>query len=130
MQVRGVNHINIVTGDLDATVRFYESVLGMHSALIPVPIPNFKGCWISDAAGSPIVHVQAHNPERHGELKTGMGGALDHVSLTCAGFAETMARCDELGVEYRVNDREFGELRQVFITDPNGVSLELNFPGD
>jgi len=130
MQVRGVNHINIVTGDLDGTVRFYESVLGMQSALIPVPIPNFRGCWISDAEGSPIVHVQAHNPERHGELKTGMGGALDHVSLTCTGFAETMARCDELGVEYRVNDRQFGDLRQVFVTDPNGVSLELNFPGD
>ncbi len=130
MQVQGLNHINIVTGDLEATVRFYDDLLGMKAQVNPFAMAGFDGRWICDAGGMPIVHVQAFNPERHGELKSGMGGALDHVSFTCAGFAATKARCDELGVEYRVNDRQFGDLRQVFVTDPNGVSLELNFPGD
>ena len=33
----------------------------------------------------------------------------------------------QLGVAHRVNDRKFGDLRQVFVTDPNNVVLELNF---
>ncbi len=129
MQVNGLNHINIVTGDLDATVRFYDDVLGMKSQPIPMAPPGFKGCWISDAQGNPIVHVQAYNAERHGELKSGLGGALDHVALTCVGFSETLERCTDRGIDHRVSDRQFGDLRQVFVTDPNGVSLELNFPG-
>lgn len=112
MQVQGLNHINIVTGDLDATVKFYDTLFGMQAHPIPIAPPGFKGCWISDAQGNPIVHVQAHDAERHGEFKTGLGGALDHVALTCEGFEETQKRCSELGVEYRVSDRQFGTLHQ------------------
>jgi catechol 2,3-dioxygenase-like lactoylglutathione lyase family enzyme len=130
MQVNGLNHINIITGDMAATVGFYDALLGMTAHPIPAAPAGFDGRWIADAAGNPIIHVQAFNPERHGELKTGLGGALDHVALTCEGFEATKARCDELGIAYRVNDRQFGNLRQVFVSDPNGVSLELNFPGD
>jgi catechol 2,3-dioxygenase-like lactoylglutathione lyase family enzyme len=130
MQVNGVNHINIVTGDLAATCTFYESLLEMKAQPIPVAPPGFDGRWITDAQGNPIVHVQAYNAERHGELKSGLGGALDHVALTCTGFDATKARCEELGIAYRVNDRMFGDLRQVFVTDPNGIALELNYPGE
>lgn len=130
MQVQGLNHINIVTGDMAATEAFYADLLGMTSQPLPMAPAGFSGRWISDADGNPIIHVQAHNPERHGELRTGLGGALDHVALTCTGFEATKARCESLGIVYRVNDRQFGNLRQVFVSDPNGVSLELNFPGD
>lgn len=130
MQVNGVNHINIVAADLAKTVEFYETVLGMKAQEIPVAIPGFNGRWIFDHQSQPIIHVQGYNPERHGELKSREAGAIDHVSLTCVGFADTKARCEELGVPYRVNDRQFGNLRQVFITDPDNVSLELNFAGD
>lgn len=130
MQVNGLNHINIVTGDMAATTAFYESLFGMVAGPIPVAPPGFDGRWISDAQGNPIIHVQAYNAERHGELKVGLGGALDHIALTCAGFADTQQRCDELGIPFRINDSQFGKLRQIFVTDPNGVSLELNFSGD
>lgn len=130
MQVNGVNHINLVTGDLDATIAFYEGLLDMKAREIPVAPAGFSGRWICDAQDNPIIHVQAFNPERHGELKTGLAGALDHVAFTCTGFDATKAKCEELGIEYRVNDRQFGNLRQVFVTDPNGISLELNYPGD
>ncbi len=130
MQVLGVNHINIVTGDLAATCEFYEQLLGMTAQKNPFAMEGFDGRWISDAQGNPIVHVQAYNAERHGELKRGLNGALDHVSLTCQGFDDTKARCDALGIAYRVNDRQFGNLRQVFVLDPNEINLELNFAGD
>ncbi len=130
MQINGVNHVNIVAKDLAKTVEFYETVLGMKVQPIPMAPPGFDGRWISDSQGHPIFHVQAFNAERHGDIQSGVVGSIDHVALTCEGFAATQARCAELGVPYRVNDRQFADLRQVFVTDPNNINLELNFAGD
>ena len=130
MQVNGLNHINIVTADLARTVEFYESVLGMSAATMPAVVPGFEGRWISDSQGQPIIHVQAYNPDRHETRPGGANGTIDHIALTCADFEGTKRRCEELGVDYRVNDRQFGDLRQVFITDPNEIRLELNFAED
>lgn len=130
MQVNGLNHVNIVAADLAKTVKFYESVLGMQAQPIPVAPPGFDGRWIVDHQGQPIFHVQAFNPERHGGIHAGVTGSIDHVSLTCVGFADTKQRCDELGIAYRVNDRQFGDLRQIFLSAPDNINLELNFAGD
>ncbi|MDE8653964.1 VOC family protein [Novosphingobium album (ex Liu et al. 2023)] len=132
MKVEGLNHVNIVAGDLDRTVAFYETVLGMKAETIPNMPAGFDGRWICDEGGLPIIHVQKHNPLRHGALgaRDGTTGAIDHVALACSDFAGMVRRCAELGVPHRVNDRQFGTLRQVFVTDPDNVVLELNFAGD
>ena len=132
MQVRGLNHVNIVAADLGKTISFYESVLGMDAREIPVAPPGFGGRWICDAHDQPIVHVQAYDAERHGPLDDNRNttGSIDHVALTCVDFDGMVQRCKDMGLDYRVNDRMFGDLRQVFITDPDNISLELNFPGD
>ena len=132
MQVKGLNHVNIVAADLDKTIAFYETVLGMSAREIPVAPPGFGGRWIYDEDEQPIVHVQQYDAERHGPLGSDRDttGSIDHVALTCVDFAGMIKRCEDMGLEHRVNDRQFGDLRQVFITDPDKVSLELNFPGD
>jgi catechol 2,3-dioxygenase-like lactoylglutathione lyase family enzyme len=132
MQVRGLNHVNIVAADLDKTIAFYETVLGMSAKEIPMAPPGFSGRWIEDEDDQPIVHVQQYDPERHGPLDENRDttGSIDHVALTCTGFDAMLKRCEDLGLDYRVNNRQFGDLRQVFVTDPDNVSLELNFPGD
>lgn len=130
MQVNGLNHINIVTADMARTVEFYESLLGMQAQPIPMAPAGFDGRWISDNQGQPIIHVQAYNADRHGAVREGPTGTIDHIALTCADFAGTKQRCEELGIDYRVNDRQFGDLRQVFVTDPNNINLELNFADD
>jgi catechol 2,3-dioxygenase-like lactoylglutathione lyase family enzyme len=130
MQINGLNHINIVAADLAKTVAFYESVLGMKAQPIPGAPPGFDGRWIFDSQGNPVIHVQAYNAGRHGAINSGLTGAIDHVSLTCVGFADIKTRCAALGVDYRVSDRQYGDLRQMFITDPDNISLELNFAGE
>jgi hypothetical protein len=102
----------------------------LREAAMPAVVPGFEGRWISDKQGQPIIHVQAYNPERHEIRPGGVNGTIDHIALTCADFEGTKRRCEELGVDYRVNDRQFGDLRQVFITDPNEIRLELNFAED
>jgi catechol 2,3-dioxygenase-like lactoylglutathione lyase family enzyme len=134
MPVKGVNHVNIIADDLDETCRFYGDLLGFERGEMPGAVQGamggFKGAWLLDDARQPIVHLMAYNAERHAGRDRAATGAIDHVAFTCEDFAATLRRCEELGVEYRINDRQFGDLRQIFVTDPNNVSLELNFPGD
>ena len=130
MRVTGINHVNIIARDLDETARFYADLLGLRRGQSPGAAMGFKGAWLHDAEDQPIVHLMAWNAERHGDGEREDTGAIDHVALNCEDFAGTLARCAELGLDHRVNDRKFGDFRQIFVTDPNGVTLELNFPGE
>ena len=131
MPVKGVNHVNIIANDLDETCQFYSDLLGFRRGETPGTAMGFKGAWLLDDADHPIIHLMAWNEDRHGGVDRGaVTGSIDHVALTCEDFVGTLARCAELGVEHRVNDRQFGDLRQIFVTDPNNVALELNFAGD
>jgi catechol 2,3-dioxygenase-like lactoylglutathione lyase family enzyme len=134
MTVNALDHVNIVAHDLDTTVAFYGSLLGLtrleRSMLDTIGV---RGAWLCDETGTAILHVQAFDPDRHRASDAGPltpTGAIDHVALRCTGFAETLARVVELGLEHAVNDRKYGELRQIFIHDPDQVRLELNFSGD
>jgi catechol 2,3-dioxygenase-like lactoylglutathione lyase family enzyme len=131
MQVNGLDHVNIIAGDIDSTVQFYGELLGFRRGESPGAAMGFKGAWLLDAADRPIIHLMAFNDQYHAGLDKGSAtGSIDHVALACQDFAGTLSRCEALGVEHRVNDRRFGDLRQIFVTDPNNVKLELNFAGD
>lgn len=132
MQVKGIDHVNIIAADLDETASFYEKVLGLRPERMDSLFMGFEGRWLFDAADRPIIHLMNYSAQRHGagERRAMPTGSIDHVALACEDFAGTVRRCEELGIAHRVNDRKYGDLRQVFITDPNNVSLELNFAGD
>ena len=130
MPVNGLDHVNIIAADLAETTRFYEAVLGFRYGARPSEM-NFAGGWFYDTADRPIIHVIVYDPARHGatERRAMPTGSIDHVALSCEDFVGMVRRCEQLGVAHRINDRKYGDLRQVFITDPNNVTLELNFTG-
>ena len=133
MQVNGLDHINIVAADVDRTVRFFETVLGLQAKPVPTMPTAFKGRWIYDRHHHPIVHVQPHDPQRHGVLDDGeraTTGAIDHVALRCEDFDGMVRRCMELGLPYKILEHKSIGLRQIFVTDPNNILFELNFSGD
>lgn len=131
MAVCGLDHVNIIAADLDETARFYEGVLGLKYGARPSEM-NFAGGWLYDQNDRAIIHLITYDPAHHGDAeRRGMPtGSIDHVALACEGFAETVRRCEDLGIDHRINDRKYGDFRQVFVTDPNNVTLELNFAGD
>jgi catechol 2,3-dioxygenase-like lactoylglutathione lyase family enzyme len=127
MQVKGIDHVNIIANDIDETIDFYQRLFGLEVER-PEIAPGMRGCWLRDASGQASIHLMAFNPERHADLDRGSAtGSIDHVALACEDFEGMVRRCEELGVEHKINDRRFGSLRQVFVTDPNNVTLELNF---
>lgn len=132
MKVNALDHVNIITADLDGTARFYQDLLGLERRDGPPPLTPLNCQWMYDDAGRPIFHINSEDCPRAYDraTKSGPTGALHHVALNCSGFDETIARLDARGASYQLNTVTSIGLRQVFTMDPNQVLLELNFFGD
>ncbi|WP_159977545.1 MULTISPECIES: VOC family protein [unclassified Novosphingobium] len=133
MQVSGIDHVNILTDDLEATASFYERLLGLRRSENPAIRMGIAGYWMRDATDHPIVHLvdRLSAGDRFEAYRPGaLTNALHHVALRCEGFAATCERLEEMSVDYRINDLAHVGLRQIFLTDPNAVNLELNFSGN
>ena len=130
MPVQSLDHVNICTGRLAETIRFYGDVLGMTVGASPASADMSEGAWVRDRAGAPIVHlmtpeVSARRAER-APADEG-SGAVDHVALRCTNYDDMVARLDNHGIAFGANEIASMGLRQIFVEDPNGVMLELNF---
>jgi catechol 2,3-dioxygenase-like lactoylglutathione lyase family enzyme len=135
-----LNHYSIRTTDMTATRDFYERVLQL--TVGPRPDFPFPGLWMyrgdhADVANA-VVHIigmDANDPEG---LKAYLGdrdvstlkgsGALDHVAFFADGLAGMLAHLKEVGVPARERTVPAIGLHQLFLDDPNGVVVELNYP--
>jgi len=54
-------------------------------------------------------------------------GVIDHVAFRCSGLDEMLARLKAAGVEFNERQVDNEALYQLFLFDPNGVKVELNF---
>ncbi len=132
MQVTGIDHVNVLTDDLEATARFYEEVLGLIRSANSTVASHIAGYWMRDSAGNAIVHLvdRTTAPGRYDDYHPGSPtNALHHVALRCTGYEETRARIEGLGLPHRAMEHPALGLAQIFLVDPNAVNLELNFNG-
>ena len=121
MATLGLNHVNIRTLDIVATVRFYTHILGFRYDG-PKQVGGFARNWLYDQAGRPVIHLREMAP---GADST---GAIDHIALTCDDMPAVLDRLEAEDVRFAARDNPTDGIVQVFVTDPNGVTLELNFP--
>jgi catechol 2,3-dioxygenase-like lactoylglutathione lyase family enzyme len=135
-----LNHFSIRTTDLDATRVFYETVLGLTVGPRP-PFP-FPGLWLYNGDHAHVVNAMVHvigidkdDPEG---LKKYLGdrdlsslqgsGAVDHIALMTTGLETMVAHLKKLGVPYRERMVPVIGLHQLFLDDPSGLVIELNYP--
>jgi len=117
-----LDHFNIRTGKLAETVRFYEDVLGLEKG----PRPNFAfpGAWMY-SEGKPVVHLVDISPT--GEAQKPDSGVVHHVAFASSGFDGMRQRLNSKGMKFDSRQVPGGELWQIFVHDPNGVMIELNY---
>ncbi len=126
MNTVGLNHFNITVPDgmLEKVRDFYVEVLG----LVVGDRPGFRrrGFWLY-AGNEPLVHLSACDPEddRAGG-ETGLS-FLDHVAFSCEGLMGLIERLKRLSIPYEVIEIPSLEQLQVFVRDPVGLGVELNF---
>jgi catechol 2,3-dioxygenase-like lactoylglutathione lyase family enzyme len=119
MSIHGVDHINIRTPDLERCKRFYCGILGFEEGYRP-PFDS-PGAWLY-SEGAPLVHLSVADGEPGADT-----GALDHIAFAAKGFEATRARLEQASVRFRTLQVPDNPTRQIFVTDPDGVSVELNF---
>jgi catechol 2,3-dioxygenase-like lactoylglutathione lyase family enzyme len=135
-----LNHFSIRTLDLAATKDFYVSVLGL--AVGPRPEFPFPGYWLyqgpTDDYSNAAVHIIGIDKKDTSGLSNYLGdkapaelkgsGALDHVAFFANELHVMLLRLSSLGIEPRRRDVPGLGLHQLFLDDPNGIVVELNYP--
>jgi catechol 2,3-dioxygenase-like lactoylglutathione lyase family enzyme len=129
---RGVNHLALVTPDMDATVRFYHGVLGMRlvTTLSAGPMRHY---FFEIAPGNTVAFFEVNGaeafakpagiPDRH------RAAQFDHLSFNLPdeeALHSLRSRLKSHGCE--VTDVvDHGIIRSIYFTDNNGIALEASW---
>ncbi len=132
MRVQSLDHVNIISEDLAGTAQFYADLLDLDARDGPPPSKREDVIWMYDPEGRPILHLNragAFAPLGRKPKPGPDSNAVHHVALRCEGHPEMVARLNARGLEFAQQDIAAINLKQIFVVDPNGVLLELNFFG-
>jgi catechol 2,3-dioxygenase-like lactoylglutathione lyase family enzyme len=120
MAIRGVDHINIGTDRLDETRAFFRDVLGLVEGWRPDFA--FGGAWLYAGDGA-VVHLV----DLPAGKRPSSEAALDHFAFAIDDWDDAVGRLTRAGVAHRAVDVPGAPIRQIFLRDPNGVNIELNY---
>lgn len=122
VSVGTLDHINIRTRKLAETVQFYERVLGLSVGARPAF--SFPGAWLY-SEGRAVVHLIDTSPTD--EPQKPDSGVVDHVAFVSHDYSGMKSHLATQAVEFRTIQVPGNMLWQIFIRDPNGVMIELNY---
>jgi catechol 2,3-dioxygenase-like lactoylglutathione lyase family enzyme len=120
MPVNGIDHINIRTTDVATSAKFYVDMFDFEFRRGPEIMGQGRN-WLYDIGGRPIIHFRVL------EAGSDSTGPIDHIALKCQGKGQILERLRARGIEFAVTENLVPGLTQVFLKDPHGVALELNF---
>jgi catechol 2,3-dioxygenase-like lactoylglutathione lyase family enzyme len=132
MPIISPDHYTVRSRDIDASWKFYESVLGLQVRKRDVPVPAFI---VSIWPDRQVVHVFASSPEQEEvfakypsveELKGLNTGRLLHVEFWATGLNEFRDRFKAQGVPF--TERMLPDKYQVGVMDPDNIQVNINFP--
>lgn len=134
MAIVNLNHFFVRAQDLEGTRQFYTDMLGFQ--VMPRPNFPFPGYWLG-VNGSIQVHIGLSNISNREHYYLGtpahavdeQTGVIDHVAFQAEDPQSFIARFKAAGVAFRPRYLPESSLYQLFLRDPNGVMIELNFMG-
>lgn len=134
MPLSHIEHYLVATDDLEATRDWYRDVLGMEEG--PHPDFGFPVRWMY-LGGRDVVHIgpsaaKADEIQKKylGRTSQGTGagtGALDHIAFRATGLHQTLEHLRRRGIAFTQRRASGQALFQLFLYDPNGIKIELNF---
>lgn len=139
MPIAKLAHFSVRTTSIEASRRFYMDILGFKEGFRPAF--NFPGVWLymgGDEADYGVVHIIGIDKSDPQGLTEYLGdkaessltgsGAVDHLAFLATDLATMRQRLKKAALEFRERTVPDLGLHQVFVEDPSGVTIELNFP--
>jgi catechol 2,3-dioxygenase-like lactoylglutathione lyase family enzyme len=135
MPLTELNHYLLVARNLERTKKFYQDVLGLQ--LAERPDFGFPGYWLS-VNGEICVHLASQAPnkirdtfllKKHPKGTQG-SGSVDHIAFLAQNPTEVRERIQKHKVQMHFRSFPDAKLFQIFLKDPDDVTIELNFLGE
>jgi catechol 2,3-dioxygenase-like lactoylglutathione lyase family enzyme len=135
MPLTELNHYLLVARNLERTKKFYQDVLGLQ--LADRPDFGFPGYWLS-VNGEICVHLASQAPnkirdtfllKKHPKGTQG-SGSVDHIAFLAQNPTEVRERIQKHKVPMHFRSFPDAKLFQIFLKDPDDVTIELNFLGE
>jgi catechol 2,3-dioxygenase-like lactoylglutathione lyase family enzyme len=128
---RGVNHMALVTPDMDATVRFYAGVLGMRLVATVMAGP-MRHYFFEIGPGNTIAFFEIKGMETFAKPAGGPSSRtiqFDHLSFNLPDEQALLDLRDRLeAADCEITEVvDHGFVRSVYFTDPNGIALEASW---
>jgi catechol 2,3-dioxygenase-like lactoylglutathione lyase family enzyme len=131
--VTAMEHVLVLSDDIDAARHFYESALGLTAGDRP-PL-QFNGYWLY-AGGVACLHIADRASYRAHAATLGLSvgervfdprtAPVDHIAFNASDYEAVTARLASAGIEPVHNDVPGGGPRQLFFDDPEGLRVEIN----
>jgi len=135
MPLSHIEHFLVAADDQEATRDWYRDVLGMQEG--PHPDFGFPVHWMY-LDGKDVVHIgpsaaKANEIQKKflGRTSQGTGegtGAIDHIAFRATGLRTLLVHLRSRGVAFTQRRANAQAQFQLFLFDPNGIKVELNFP--
>jgi catechol 2,3-dioxygenase-like lactoylglutathione lyase family enzyme len=122
MPVNTFQHVNTRSADVERTKDFYVR-LGFRVGDRP-PFAS-RGYWLY-LDGQPVMHLVQR---KDGDVHHDGSGNVDHVAFHAVDLEGMKRALTEAGVSFREAVVPRDNTIQLFVRDPDGITVELNFAG-
>ena len=133
MPLDHLEHFLIQTADIEGTRDWYVKVLGLREG--DRPDFKFPVIWLY-IGDKDVIHITEGGANVSDNRRQYLGqqsnalhgsGVIDHFAFRCTGLADMMKHLRRHNVAFRQRMVSDKGLFQLFLIDPNGVKIELNF---
>ena len=138
MLINSLDHCSIRTTKLQETRQFFVDILGLEDGKRP-DFP-FPGAWLYTDSTA-VIHLIGVDPDDPSGLQRYVGGEISSEALQGSGaFDHIVFRANDPSVlierlkktDYAYRERQVPNMNlfQIFVEDPNGITIELNYRGE